>query len=57
MKIRMRQGKGETSMDLFFDNEPRTVGTLEWINGLKYERYQSEQAFILVYLKECLSKF
>ena len=48
--------KGDAALTLFFENEVRTASTLEWINQLKYQRYQSEQAFILSYLKDCLSK-
>lgn len=48
--------KGDSRIDIFFENQPRNIGTLEWMNGLKYQRYMSEQAFILNYIKECLGK-
>lgn len=46
--------RGDNKITVFFEDELRSAGTLEWMNGLKYERYQSEQAFILSYIKDCL---
>jgi hypothetical protein len=57
MSIKLSQCiKGNTRINLFFENESTCAGSLEWMNGLKLERYQSEQAFILAYVKECLKK-
>ena len=46
---------GNAKIELFFPDEVRSAGTLEWMNKIKYERYQKEQSFILQYLKTCLS--
>jgi hypothetical protein len=57
MSIKLSQCfKGDTRINLFFEIETSCAGTLEWMNSLKYERYQSEQAFILSYIRECLKK-
>ena len=32
---------GKIKIDLYFADEIRSAGTLQWMNKLKYERYQS----------------
>ena len=57
MTIKLSQCiRGDAKIHVFFDNEIASMRTLEWMNSLKYERYQAQQAFILAYLKECLAK-
>jgi hypothetical protein len=51
MLIKLKNGRMESKTCIYFEDEARNVGTLDWMNGLKYERYQSEQAFILGYIK------
>jgi len=42
MTIKLSQCiRGDAKIHVFFDNEIASMRTLEWMNSLKYERYQA----------------
>ena len=56
MLLKIQRCFKNPNLSLYFENDAKTANTMDWMSQLKFNRLQSEQAFILNYLKECLSK-